>query len=308
MVELPRYRTPVADSARWWGFEFRADDIVICTPPKCGTTWMQTICALLLVGDECLDGRISGYSPWLDMVTASRRDLVEMLDAQQHRRFIKTHTPLDGLPTAPGVTFVCVGRDPRDVHFSWAGHLANMDLQAIAVAALAAGEQPPLVPPSQPFYDPVETFESWVSGADDDAAWYIPLTRIVAQLRGFWDRRDDPQLALFHYRDLLYDLEGEVRRLAGILGLVVDDERCRQVAQHAAFAAMKSRAGSAAPNTDKSIWRDNSAFFRSGTTGQWRDVLPADLLRRYDERIAELVEPDLAAWMQQGRAAGCGVR
>jgi hypothetical protein len=55
------------------------------------------------------------------------------LASQPHRRFIKTHTPLDGLPFDHRVTYVCVGRDPRDAGFSWSNHLANMDLNAFAV-------------------------------------------------------------------------------------------------------------------------------------------------------------------------------
>ena len=43
-----RYRSLISDSARWDGFEFRPGDIIISTPPKCGTTWMQMICALLV--------------------------------------------------------------------------------------------------------------------------------------------------------------------------------------------------------------------------------------------------------------------
>jgi aryl sulfotransferase len=45
---LIRYSNMVWDSARWEGFELRPDDIVISTPPKCGTTWTQMICALLI--------------------------------------------------------------------------------------------------------------------------------------------------------------------------------------------------------------------------------------------------------------------
>ena len=59
------------------------------------------------------------------------------LDAQTHRRFIKTHTPFDGLPHDPDVTYICVGRDPRDVFRSWDHHLANMDMPAV----LSAREQ-----------------------------------------------------------------------------------------------------------------------------------------------------------------------
>ncbi len=44
------------DSRRWDGFEFRADDIVISTPPKCGTTWTQMITALLIFDTADLGG------------------------------------------------------------------------------------------------------------------------------------------------------------------------------------------------------------------------------------------------------------
>ena len=43
-----RYRSIIADSGRWDGFAFRPGDVVISTPPKCGTTWTQMLCALLI--------------------------------------------------------------------------------------------------------------------------------------------------------------------------------------------------------------------------------------------------------------------
>src|SRR3954447_1557463 len=97
-MERKRYRSVVADSVRWDGFQFRDSDIVISTPPKCGTTWMQTMCALLVFDSVDLDQPLAKISPWLDMQLADRADVVASLDAQKHRRFIKTHTPLDGLP------------------------------------------------------------------------------------------------------------------------------------------------------------------------------------------------------------------
>ena len=49
MAEVKRYTNVVFDSARWEGFPFRADDIVISTPPKCGTTWMQPLCVMAVL-------------------------------------------------------------------------------------------------------------------------------------------------------------------------------------------------------------------------------------------------------------------
>ena len=36
------------DNRRWEHFVHRPGDIFVCTPPKCGTTWTQTIVASLL--------------------------------------------------------------------------------------------------------------------------------------------------------------------------------------------------------------------------------------------------------------------
>ena len=75
------------DSARWEGFPFRDGDIVISTPAKSGTTWMQMICALLVFQTPSFDRPLAELSPWLDMLTADRARVFATLDAQTHRRF-----------------------------------------------------------------------------------------------------------------------------------------------------------------------------------------------------------------------------
>ena len=132
VTDRVRYRTFMFDSARWDGFEFRDDDIVISTSPKCGTTWTQMLCALLIFQDSALrPSALSQISPWLDQQTRKLDTVLATLDAQQHRRFIKTHTPFDGLPLDDRVTYLCVGRDPRDVFLSMDHHWANMDMDAV---------------------------------------------------------------------------------------------------------------------------------------------------------------------------------
>src|SRR5262245_45886316 len=81
------------DSSRWDGFELRPGDIVISTPPKCGTTWTQMICALLILQEPELPLPLDTLSPWIDMVTRARTEVFADLEAQRHRRFIKTRTP-----------------------------------------------------------------------------------------------------------------------------------------------------------------------------------------------------------------------
>src|SRR6476646_830027 len=95
---IPRYRSLVFDSARWAGFVFRPGDIVISTPPKCGTTWTQMICALLVFQTTEFPTSLDRISPWLDMQTRDMASVRAALEAQTHRRFITTHTPFDALP------------------------------------------------------------------------------------------------------------------------------------------------------------------------------------------------------------------
>jgi hypothetical protein len=298
-----RYRAFVHDSARWEGFRSRPDDIVISTPPKCGTTWTQMICALLILQQPELDVPLSTLSPWLDMLTRSRTEVFADLEAQTHRRFIKTHTPLDGLPFERRVTYICVARDPRDAAVSMDAHRANVDGERFRAACEEAARidgveldpdwKPPLPVPG----DDRERFWRWVDDDTPPTRATSSLLRTMWHLGTFWDRRADPNVVLLHYDDLKSDLEGSMRRLAARLGIDVCEELWPDLVAAASFEAMKRRAGTVAPTTDgRSLWRDDRQFFRRGTSGQWRDLLDEDDLERYRRRVSSLASPDLAAW------------
>ncbi len=299
---LPRYRSVIADSARWDGFKFRDDDIIISTPPKCGTTWMQMICALLIFQDPALPAPLTDLSPWLDMQTKGVADVFAQLAAQQHRRFIKTHTPLDGIPFDDRVTYICVGRDPRDVALSWDNHFANMNFEVIMgarAAAVGLDDLAELAPEGmpQPLEDPVERFWQWV---EDDAAptvSFASLKGTLHHLGTFWDQRDACNIVLFHYADLKADLQGEMGRLAATLGIVIDPARWPALVSAATFDSMRERADRLAPVvTIDGFWRDNRRFFNQGSSDQWRSFINEEDLARYEARVKELAPPHLAAW------------
>jgi aryl sulfotransferase len=306
-VAVPtRYRSIVSDSARWEGFQFRADDIVISTAPKCGTTWMQMICALVVFQRTSFDRSLDLISPWLDMLTRERDDVVADLEAQTHRRFIKTHTPLDGLPYDERVTYIVVGRDPRDVAFSWDNHRANMDFEALLGARAAAVGLDDLAelfpdgpPPDQPDSE-IERFWLWV---DDDTppaeSGVGGLISMMNHLTTFWSVRDRPNVVLFHYDDLKSDLEGEMRRLAAHLGISVREDLWPELVAAATFEQMRAGADRIAPDTTHAIWQSNEEFFHCGTSGQWQALIDEEGLRRYYERVAELAAPDLIRWVHR---------
>ena len=135
----------MADSARWGRFAFRDDDVVITTPSKCGTTWMQTIVGMILRGTVDLGAPISQLSPWLDMQVYTDDEVFGRLARQTDRRFIKSHTPLDGIPVHPSVTYLAVIRHPLDVALSDRDHADNMRRDhAVELRLAAAGEPDPI--------------------------------------------------------------------------------------------------------------------------------------------------------------------
>ncbi len=152
MADLPtRYRSIDDDSARWDGFVFRDSDIVISTRSKSGTTWMQMICALLVFRSSELPAPLAELSPWLDWLVEPLDEVVARLDAQHHRRFIKTHTPLDGLPNDTRATYIVVARHPLDMAVSLYHQGSNLDWERIRHLSGQAGEavepspRPPLL-------------------------------------------------------------------------------------------------------------------------------------------------------------------
>jgi hypothetical protein len=128
----------------------------------------------------------------------------------------------------------------------------------------------------------------------------MSLASTVHHLAGFWEGRDRDDIVLLHYDDLQVDLEGEMRRLAGRLGIEVPEERWPTLVKAAGFDEMRRRADVTAPDTETRIWKSNAGFFNRGTTGQWRDLLDEEALARYEARLAELAPPDLAAWLHHG--------
>jgi hypothetical protein len=263
---------------------------------------MQMIVALLVFQTPELPDRLARLSPWVDMVTRPRTEVFAELAAQTHRRFVKTHTPLDGIPEDESVTYAVVGRDPRDVALSMASHLANMDMAQVAAARARSAEVDgvelePLVPPPPPAEDPVERFWRWVD-LDADPTTTVPSLRLtVAHLRSFWDARDRLDVVVFHYDDLLADLDGEMRRLAAHLGIEVVEDRWPALVEAASLDAMRARADEVVPGADRGQWKDTGRFFNKGTSGQWRELLDDAGVERYAERVRSLAPPDLVDWL-----------
>jgi aryl sulfotransferase len=289
------YASPDEDSSRWIDFPFRAGDIVISTRSKTGTTWVQMICALLVFQTPELPDPLSKLSPWLDWLIAPRADVYDQLAAQEHRRFIKTHTPLDGLPIDSRVTYVVTGRHPLDTAVSLYHHRGNLDRERIHELAGRPGSEP-AADHSPPLH---QWLLEWIEQDVEPRDSLDSLPGVMWHLTDAWGRRATQDVVLVHYDDLVHDLDAEMRRLAGRLAVAVPEERWPALVEAATFAQMRERATSIAPDPS-GVLRDRTAFFRRGSSGAGAEALRHSELDRYYRRASTLAPPDVLEWLHHG--------
>jgi aryl sulfotransferase len=280
------YRQYVSDSRRWARFTPRAGDIVVCTPPKCGTTWMQTIVANLLFPEGDFPTPVMTVAPWLEARFAPLDDVLARLDAQTHRRSIKTHTPADGIPMFADASYIVVGRDGRDAFMSYTNHVACRRADMVARLA-ASGALEGIAPPAPVPADIHDFFASWLA---DGALFHF--------VASYWQLRAEPNVLFMHYDDLKADLPAAMRRVADFLGIALDDAAWPGVVARCGFECMRADADRIGA-FDELFVGGGRAFFHKGTNGRWRDVLTRAELDAYARRASELLPPDAHAWLDR---------
>src|ERR1700722_6761484 len=272
-MPLVRSQSYEEDSARWSGFPCRDGDIVISTRSKSGTTWMQMICALLVFQTPRLPAPLGELSPWLEWQTVPREELFARLAAQPHRRFIKTHTPLDGIPLDPRATYIVTARHPLDMAVSLYHQGSNID--RARMGGLPGHPGPP-GPPRPPLR---EWLLGWIGRDSDPRERMDSLPGVMWHLSDAWARRQDPNVLLVHYDELSADLDGQMRRLAARLGTAAPGPSWPALVQAATFEQMRA---SAERNVSAGgILKSSAAFFRRGTSGAGREILTDDEMARY---------------------------
>ncbi len=286
-----RYQSPDEDSARWLGFRFRDGDIVISSRSKTGTTWVQMICALLIFQTSQLPAPLAQLSPWLDHLIVPPEQVYARLTAQDHRRFIKTHTPLDGIPLDPRATYIVTARHPLDMAVSLYHQGDNIDRARLRQLT---GQPEPASPP--PLRQPLhEWLLEWIANDADPREYLDSLPGVMWHLSGAWARRNEPNVLLVHYDNLSADLEGQMRWLAGQLGIAVPAQAWPSLVQAAMFENMSARADTLVPTAG--ILKSNAAFFRRGTSGEGRRILSDEEVAAYYARSAQLAPTDMLTWL-----------
>jgi len=301
-------RAPVApvrdwycDSAHWEQFTPRAGDVIIATAPKVGTTWTQQIVSLLVFQNP--EPRHLGMlSPWLDCRFQIPLPVaLQLLEAQTHRRFIKSHLPMSALPLWDEVKYIHVARDGRDACMSYLNHI-NGYTPLVWERLDATGEADPLLPGAKP-RPPRDTrgfFRHWIEQGGTRKAELMADAFFEIE-RSFWVERTRPNVLLLHYNDMKADLDGEMRRIAAFLDIPVDEAVWPELVAAADFSAMQRHGDTLMAGIDVAFEGGHRTFLNKGTNGRWQGELTSDDLALYDRRVAAELSPPLAAWLEHGR-------
>lgn len=299
------YENHTLAPSRWQAIEMRPDDIVISTSYKAGTTWMQNIVGNIIFHETGLAvGEVQQRSPWVDMRVMPEDQVREQLEAQTHQRFIKTHLPLDGLPYDERVKYIMVGRDPRDVFMSLLNHFGNFTddfYDAVNNHPTRVGDPLPRMKE-----DLHEVWRDWMTKSwfDWETDGY-PQGSHLSHCLTWWEFRHLPNIELFHYADMLEDLEREMHRVATFLEINVSDAHWPKLVDNCTFASMKKSAIALEdPSKPGFIKGGAKTFFNKGTNGRWRDVLTEAELEQYRAVMAQRLPLDCADWLENGLQGG----
>ena len=294
-------RTPVVDSARWDRFEPRADDIIIATYPKCGTTWTQRIVDMLIF-QSTEPRNVDAASPWLDSRLFDPLDeQLAVLEAQKHRRLVKSHLPLYGLPIYEGVKYIHVARDGRDACMSFHNHMMALSAAAMQrVFANVAADGMTGPPPDPPAHDLREYYLQWIAEAEGEASGMNGGSFFDYE-NSYWAERARANLLLVHYNDLKADLPGEVARISRYLDIDTPAALLADIAAAASFEVMKRQGDAIMGDLTQTFDGGSQRFLHKGVNGRWRDVLTAGDVTRFDALVRRKFSPACAAWIEGGR-------
>lgn len=279
------------DSTVWNDFNFRDDDIVIATYAKAGTTWMQQIIAqLLFEGDPDLE--VAEMSPWMDLRVPPKEVKLPFVESQTHRRFLKTHLPVDALRFSPKAKYIYIGRDGRDVVWSMYNHHVNANQSWYDALNNTPGRVgPPIEVP------PKDVRQYWFDWVQRDGHPFWPFWENV---RSWWKIRNLPNVLLVHFSELKRDLPGQIRSIAAYLDIPINDAHWDAILEHCSFEWMKKHATKSVP-LGGAFWDAGAqVFINKGVNGRWTDSLTSEESQEYERLAMAKLGAECARWLASG--------
>jgi peroxiredoxin len=246
-------------------FVSRADDILIVTYPRSGTTWLQMILYQLTTDGKMDMAHIAEHCPWFERSMHS----AEGFENRPSPRIFKTHLPYTQVPKGPG-RYIYIARDGRDVAVSYYNLYRNYN-----------GYQGTFP----------EFFEQFMRGKVFYGSWF-------KHVAGWWQHRHDLNVLFLTYEELTRDLESCVRRIAAFCHVQLPPEKRPLILERCSFAFMKQHETKFDPALEM-LWENGTqlnSFLRVGRAGQGARELSAEQQVRFDHAFRLFLELNAFPW------------
>ncbi|XP_047602110.1 sulfotransferase 1C2-like [Lutra lutra] len=119
--EIPLQASTVDNWSQIQNFEAKPDDLLICTYPKSGTTWIQEIVDMIKQSgdvEKCQRAIIQHHHPFIEWAQPPQPSGVEKAKAIPSSRILRTHLPTQLLPPSfwekKNSKFLYVARNVKD--------------------------------------------------------------------------------------------------------------------------------------------------------------------------------------------------
>ncbi|XP_072747004.1 sulfotransferase 1B1-like [Anoplolepis gracilipes] len=265
-------------------FEIRPDDTWIISYPRSGTTLTQELTWLVandLNFDEARQRTLIERFPYLDLGLILEDDVlandtpeeqkiskysIEFVQNQPSPRFIKSHFPLDLLPTVVNndCKIIYVARNVKSVAVSW--YYFQKDLK------LYEG-----------------TFEQMCDDFMNDHLMWTPYWEHV---KTAWAIRHKPNVLFLFYEDLRKNLVENIKKIATFFGKTYNEVQIVKLAEHLNIENFRKNP---MVNRHMPTQRGNpKVFIRQGKTDGWKELFTLELEKRFNKWIVDnLKDTDL---------------
>jgi hypothetical protein len=273
LAVYPRYAMQAKrcrEGFRQYGDRYPQKILFVAGLPKSGTTWLEKMISSwpgfgeILIPEVAAHEMRQGGSDKYDLPSGMFDRFRDMLVLTKMHVHGSAHNA--GVLREAGVRYAVLFRDLRDVAVSNIFYVRNTPWH-----------------PEHPWYRGKSVQEGLAVFAERTLEDYANWVRS-------WQQNADPERSLIlRYEEMLGDVEGCLRRLAGLFELDATDERIREIAEKNSFSRM-----SGGRNRGEA---SETAFVRKGVAGDWRNHFTPALCDLYKQRIGRFLiefgyEPD----------------
>jgi hypothetical protein len=281
---------PLHEPAILANFKVRPNDVLITTPPKAGTTWMQQILHQLRTGGDPDFNSIDDVVPWLEIPREGKswQQILQHFEALPEPRIFKTHCTAEQTPGIGMAKIILTSRDPRDCCVSFYHHLMNMTDEARAHKQV----------PSPASFD--EHVDMWL----EFAAWY-------RNVKSWWPYHKNPRVLWLRYQDMKEDIVSCIDQITAFLEWKTTTEQKERVLEYSSFDWMKahdekfSSQGGHGQDAGKkdgskiSVFKPGK-FIRQGKVGKYRELMTEEQERRILQKAKDMLEPECLRFLELG--------